>query len=133
MPESAGGAYSPVTSQHRVRIGESRPLWYRVTDREGAIPSDLDDWTYEWALRETAEDPDLIEGRTSAAGHITVVPHDDWRNPGTDVDMVRVWLPRAVTLQWDAGRYHYALWRMDAGFESVLAEGPFEVGEASVV
>ena len=133
MPEPSGGAYSPITAQHRFRIGESRPLWYRVVDRDGDIPTDLATWTFEWAMRETASDPDLIASRTSAAGHITVALHDDWYAPGTDVEMVRVWLPAATTELWTPGRYAYALWRVDAGLENVLAEGPFEVLRAASI
>lgn len=117
--------YAPILSSHKWRKGEDKYLWFRMKV-DGEIPADLEDWNFEWQLRENAEDPDPILIKTTGDGSVSVADHLD---PESElvVKMVRVFVPRSDSLVLDPGVYEHALRRTDAGLSTVTAEGPAEL------
>lgn len=128
----SGAAFAPVTAKHHARIGEDRYLWFRLVDAAGAAFADFTGWTFEWAMREQREDPDVIMSKVSPTDIVGAM-HDDWKAPGNSILMARVFIARG---SWPAGMaagtYFHSLVRTDAGHWSALAEGPFEALHAAV-
>ncbi len=123
-------AYAPITTEARWRIGEDKYLWFLLL-LNGTIPADLEtNWAFEWALRETRSDPDLILSRTSAAGQVTVADHIR-EDTGVTGKHVRVFVPRATSLTLAPGVYFHSLTRTDTGAYTVCAEGPAEILHAA--
>jgi hypothetical protein len=124
-----GAAWSPITEQHRWRIGEDRTFRYKVENpNTGLVPDDID-WSYQWVLRQEREDATAIITKTSASASQIEVVHDvpdpTWDEPGPAplIDAVDVHIPRADSLALAPGVYFYTLARTDPGFFRDLAEG----------
>jgi len=102
--------------------GEHRELWFDIVDAAGA-PLNVSSFALKWALESQASATGIIE-KTGAPG-LTVT-----NGAGTG-DRVKVLIDAADTQPFVQGIYGHALWRKDAGSESVLSYGSAVLQRAS--
>lgn len=136
-----------ITADDKVFFDTDRTLRYAVYEGDPtaeqiaagtAVPKDVAAMDLAWVLRKKVNsiDPPLIEKTLSAGISITGIFNVD---PTVNTQRVQVQLDDTDTYDPDAsppveikaGTYVYALKRLDAGAETILAEGSFTLLRAA--
>jgi len=107
--------HSPIESDDRWFRGEQKALTFYVVDADDA-PLDVSGFAMRWVLQRVGTATDALS-KTTGDSEITVAD-----GAGTN-DAVTVVIEAADTADLTADVYHHALWRTDAGYEQLLAEG----------
>jgi hypothetical protein len=136
-----------ITADDKVYFDTDRLLRYSVYDGDPtaeeiaagtATPLDVTGWDLAWVLRKktNSADPPLIEKTVGAGITITGTFNSD---PDINTQRIEVLLADSDTydpaasppVEIKAGSYVYALKRIDAGSETILAEGKFTLLRAA--
>lgn len=136
-----------ITADDKVYFDTDRLLRYTVYDGDPtvaeieagtAVPKDVTGYDLAWVLRKKVDsaDPPLIEKTLSSGISITGVYNSD---PALNTQRITIQLDDTDTYDptasppktIKAGTYVYALKRIDAGSETILAEGTFTLLRAA--
>lgn len=117
-----------------VFIGTAQTISFEVYDDDGETPIDVSTWALSFVVRASVKSDDTIIEKTNtpSPSPITVSGEDD--------NIITVQLEKIDTYDLDAsppvearrGRYKYTLQRTDAGDETVLFYGDFELAQGTV-
>lgn len=133
MDGFSGPATANIVKGDRLRIGDDRPLWFKVTLADDVtVPSDLASWDFEWALRTSHDDESLVPVLDKVSPAITVISVPDPFYEGSGVapavNVVQVPLLRTdYPVGMREGTYWQSLARTDTGSHLTLAEGWAEI------
>lgn len=111
---------SPVKNSDNFFIGEDRVLEFTIVDASD-VAVNISGWSLEWVLRRDPSSSAATLTKTTVSG-ITIT------NGAGGVCQVAI--ADTDTIDMEPGGYHHTLRRADAGFETVLAFGPFDLQQA---
>ena len=107
--------------------GEDRLYVFTVLNVAETAAIDISGWTLSWMVKRYNGDADLsaLVSKTTSAG--IVISGTFNATPAVNTQVATVTVDDTDTISVSEGTYSHELKRMDAGFETVLSYGVFEL------
>jgi hypothetical protein len=107
--------------------GEDHTFVFTILTEAETAAIDITGWTLSWMVKRNKSDADLsaLLSKTTAAGIVISGVFNS--APATNTQIATVTVDDTDTTAIPEGLYHHELKRMDAGFETVLGYGIFEL------
>lgn len=108
--------------------GEDRRYLFTILDVAEAVAIDITTWTLSFMVKRYTSDADASALITKTAAASGIVISGTFNSvPATNTQIATVTVEDSDTTAIGEGLYHYELKRTDAGFETILAYGAFEL------
>jgi len=100
---------------------------FTILNGAEAAAIDITGWALSWLVKRYRSDADAAALITKTIGSGIVISGAFHSVPATNTQIATVTVEDADTIAVPSGLFHYELKRTDAGFETVLAFGPFQL------
>ena len=119
---------TPISGDEALFQGEDHTFVLTILNAAETAAIDITTWTLSWMVKRYTSDADAAALITKTAAASGIVISGVFNSvPATNTQIATVTLDDTDTTAIGEGLYHHELKRTDAGFETILAYGAFEL------